>query len=374
MVGEAARLDGVAVGVATFRWLRVVPMVAMGGMLLAIALAGPAFTERFAAWPFLISFLLLGMPHGAMDLWAAGRLRPVGAAATAGPPTLFAVSTWLAALGTFGGYLLWMTVSLAAVLAVPDLAAGLFFVLTMVHWGLGDQWATQRAEMRIAPGVAMAGCFILARGCLVLGPAFAHDPAGAWAPFAAIASYGTAFFGSGSIVTETAILGPVGIALTSVGVVAAIVAAAWRWRHDGARGAGLDLVEHALVAALCLVASPLFAVGCYFLLVHSWRHAVRLGTTPEMVGSDAASRPAIGLLRVHLLSLPLLVPTGVICLLAAWRLEAPPSAFSIVAAMIAFFMISTLPHHLLGLKLPGQRPARRHASADLHDLAAPDPT
>jgi hypothetical protein len=152
--------------------------------------------------------------------------------------------------------------------------------------------------MRIAPGVAMAGCFILARGCLVLGPAFAHDPAGAWAPFAAIASYGTAFFGSGSIVTETANLGPVGIALTSVGVVAAIVAAAWRWRHDGARGAGLDLVEHALVATLCLVASPLFAVGCYFLLVHSWRHAVRLGTTPEMVGSDAASRPALGLVGV----------------------------------------------------------------------------
>ena len=334
---------------ATRRWLRGVPLVLLLAVLALVLLTGPGLTESLAPWPFLISFLLLGMPHGAMDLWVAGRLTGVGAAE--GPPSLLDVATWRRAIGRFGGYLGWMVVSLALVLFVPDLAALLFFVLTVVHWGLGDQWATQRCEMRIAPGWWMAGAFIAARGCLVLGPVFAHDPAAAWAPFEAVASFGT-----GTLISDPAMLKPVGGTLCAIGAVLALVAGFWRWRHDGQQGAALDLVEHALVALLCFTAAPLFAVGCYFMLVHSWRHAVRLGASPLLVGRDAASRPAIGLLRVHLLSLPLLAPTAVICLAAAWRLDAPPSSDAIVAAMIAFFMISTLPHHLLGLKLPGSRP------------------
>jgi hypothetical protein len=151
----------------------------------------------------------------------------------------------------------------------------------------------------------------------------------------------------------------VGATLLVIGVVLAVAAAIWRWRHDGPRGAVLDLAEHTLVALLCFTASPLFGVGCYFMFVHSWRHAVRLGTCSTLVGPAAARNPASGLLRVHWLSMPLLVPTGCICLVAAWHLEAPPSTFAISAAMIAFFMVSTLPHHLLGLKLPGSRPLAR---------------
>ena len=344
-------------------WLRGAPLVCLLALLGLVLLAGPGFTDALAPWPFLISFLLLGMPHGAMDLWVAGRLTRDRDAA--GPPVLLDVATWRTAIGRFGGYVAWMAASLALVLTVPDLATLLFFVLTVAHWGLGDQWATQRCEMRAPPGWWIAASFIAARGFLVLGPAFANDPSAAWAPFATIAS-----FGAGTLLPDPSGLALAGATVFALGVVLALLAAIWRWRHDGARGASLDLAEHALVASLCFVASPLFAVGCYFMFVHSWRHAVRLGASPVLVGRAAASRPAIGLLRVHLLSLPLLVPTAAICFAAAWHLEAPPSPDTICAAMIAFFMISTLPHHLLGLKLPGQRPPSKPS---LHRVAAPDP-
>lgn len=349
--------------IASRWWLRGTPLLLLSAVFGLVLIAGPGFTDALAPWPFLISFLLLGMPHGAMDLWVAGRLdRPRDAA---GPPMLLEVASWRRAIGRFGGYVAWMGASLALVLTVPDVATLLFFVLTVCHWGLGDQWATQRCEMRLAPGWWIAAGFIAARGCLVLGPAFANDPAAAWAPFKTIAS-----FGAGTLLPDPSGLALAGTTVFAVGVVLAVLAAIWRWRHDGPRGASLDLAEHALVASLCFVASPLFAVGCYFMFVHSWRHAVRLGTSPVLVGRAAASRPASGLLRVHVLSLPLLVPTAAICFAAAWHLEAPPSPDTVCAAMIAFFMISTLPHHLLGLKLPGQRPPSKPS---LHRVAAPDP-
>ncbi|MGA1089807.1 MAG: Brp/Blh family beta-carotene 15,15'-dioxygenase [Candidatus Nanopelagicales bacterium] len=323
-----------AAGRTSRRWLRDAPILWLLALLGVVLVAGPGFTESLAPWPFLISFILLGMPHGAMDLWVAGRLPEADSAE--GPPSLLDVATWRTAIGRFGGYLGWMGVSLAMLLIVPDLTIALFLMLTIVHWGLGDQWATQRREMRVAPGWWIAGIFIAARGCLVLGPAFANDPSAAWAPFATVAS-----FGAGSSLADPSVLAPVGATLLVIGAVLAVTAAIWRGRHDGPRGAAL------------------FGVGCYFMFVHSWRHAVRLGTCSTLVGPAAARNPASGLLRVHWLSMPLLVPTGCICLVAAWHLEAPPSTFAIAAAMIAFFMVSTLPHHLLGLKLPGSRPLAR---------------
>ncbi|MFZ9692121.1 MAG: Brp/Blh family beta-carotene 15,15'-dioxygenase, partial [Phycisphaerales bacterium] len=126
-----------AAGRTSRRWLRDVPIVSMLALLGVVLVAGPGFTESLAPWPFLISFVLLGMPHGAMDLWVAGRLPEADSAE--GPPSLLDVATWRTAIGRFGGYLGWMGVSLAMLLIVPDLTIALFLMLTIVHWGLGDQ-------------------------------------------------------------------------------------------------------------------------------------------------------------------------------------------------------------------------------------------
>jgi hypothetical protein len=55
--------------------------------------------------------------------------------------------------------------------------------------------------------------------------------------------------------------------------------------------------------------------------------------------------------RVHLISLPLMWPTAA-CLVPLCWLLGGVDLQTIAVASIAFYMITTLPHHLLGLRLP----------------------
>jgi hypothetical protein len=54
---------------------------------------------------------------------------------------------------------------------------------------------------------------------------------------------------------------------------------------------------------------------------------------------------------VHGISLPLMAPT-VLCLIPICWLLGPFNAYTLAVAGIVFYMITTLPHHLLGLRLP----------------------
>jgi hypothetical protein len=118
------------------------------------------------------------------------------------------------------------------------------------------------------------------------------------------------------------------------------------------RAASLDLVEHALVAAMAALADPLFAVGCFFLGVHAFRHTRRLACTREVLEPPAAPSTLLPrMFRVHLISLPLMWPTAA-CLVPLCWLLGGVDLQTIAVASIAFYMITTLPHHLLGLRLP----------------------
>ncbi|MFM9097311.1 MAG: hypothetical protein ACKOQW_03330, partial [Phycisphaerales bacterium] len=66
------------------------------------------------------------------------------------------------------------------------------------------------------------------------------------------------------------------------------------------------------------------------------------------------------LLRVHVLSLPLMWPTA-LCLAALCWLIGGSGARTLADASIAFYMVTTLSHHLLGLRLP--RPDMAPAAA-----------
>ena len=130
---------------------------------------------------------------------------------------------------------------------------------------------------------------------------------------------------------------------------------------------------HALVATLAAAADPLFAVGCFFLGVHAFRHSRRLACTRCVIeaphaqssqGRPAAPRSGLvgRLLRVHVASLPLMWPTAACLAVLCWLIGGA-DARTLADASIAFYMITTLPHHLLGLRLPGpdMPPAKRAA-------------
>jgi len=296
-------------------------------------LTAPAWTSTVAAYPFVIALLLFGMPHGAADWTVAARLSN---------------RTGLAArLSGFTGYLLLMAASLAVMMWQPGIAALLFLLLTVFHFGMADATAVGADD----EGFVARWGLVLGRGQLLLATAFASHPTGAWAPFAAIGGAVRPNLGFASPweppLEALQAWARIGVA---VGVLCAICSAVARIRRGSTRAALIDLAENALVVALALLADPLFAVGCFFLGVHAFRHTRRLACTRVVIDPPPQSL-LMRVVRVHAISLPLMLPTAACIVPLCWLLGGF-GAREIAVASIAFYMITTLPHHLLGLRLP----------------------
>jgi Brp/Blh family beta-carotene 15,15'-monooxygenase len=229
----------------------------------------------------------------------------------------------------------------------PGVFALIFLGLTIFHFGMADATA-----LRIdVDGSFARWSFVLGRGLLLLATVFAMHPVLAWAPFAQIADafawkYETMWMPDLLHLQKLSWLG----VITGAGF--AMAGAIARWRCGRARKACFDLIEHALVAMLAVLADPLFAVGMFFLGVHAYRHTRRLACTRLVIEPPPAPASFVRrLARVHGISLPLMWPTA-LCLIPICWLLGPFNAHTLAVAGIVFYMITTLPHHLLGLRLP----------------------
>ena len=221
--------------------------------------------------------------------------------------------------------------------------------------GVGYVYATALRADNDGP-VARWG-LALGRGLLLLATAFAAHPLEAWAPFAQIGE-SLSPWASQAWRPDPASLQRSALVGAFAGAGLALAGAAARVRAGHARDAACDLAEHALVAAMAGLADPLFAVGCYFIGVHAFRHTRRLACTSLVIARterDRASGQELPLtgrfLRIHLLSAPLMWPTALSFAPLCWLLGGA-TLHALTVASIAFYMITTLPHHLLGLKLP----------------------
>lgn len=298
----------------------------------AIGIIAPEITKRFAAWPFVLALLIFGMPHGAADWMVQARLT--------------GEKVFARQLVGFADYLGLMLACTLFLVWQPGVFALFFLGLTIFHFGMADATA-----LRVdADGSFARWSFVLGRGLLLLATVFAMSPEAAWAPFALIAEAfawkQTMWMPDLMHLQKLSWLGVI------VGAAVAIAGAIARWRCGRTRKAGLDLIEHALVAMLAVFADPLFAVGMFFLGVHAYRHTRRLACTRMVIEPPPAPAGFLRrLARVHGISLPLMVPT-VLCLIPICLLLGPFNAHTLAVAGIVFYMITTLPHHLLGLRLP----------------------
>jgi Brp/Blh family beta-carotene 15,15'-monooxygenase len=121
-----------------------------------------------------------------------------------------------------------------------------------------------------------------------------------------------------------------------------------RWGRNDGRVACLEAVETGVICLSFLFLHPLFAIGLYVLCWHSWRHLYSLSRFLPSAKSDGSGKDLIGAIcRLHIESLPLLIPTIVAYVaLAWWRLDVWSSE-ELAALTIALFVVVTLPHHLL---------------------------
>ena len=293
--------------------------------------AGFELPEYAIYAPFAISVVFLGLPHGAVDHLAPGRI----------PPGEVTVRS-MAVVGLL--YLVLASLYLVFWFAAPVPAFALFICLTWFHWGQGDLWtllALYRAHH--LPGIVHRALTIFVRGGLpMLVPLLAFPET-----YREVARSMAGLFGSG--VTGGAWAFEPGFRFASGVVFAALMLAALfgGLRRSGLRDAAwrADAAETLLLAAYFAFVPPVLAVGLYFCLWHATRHIARLMLI-EKHSAGALEygrlwRAAVNFTRD---AAPLTVAALVLLAVLYFALPERGGPFTSLGPYLVLISILTLPH------------------------------
>ncbi|WP_180970262.1 Brp/Blh family beta-carotene 15,15'-dioxygenase [Deinococcus planocerae] len=322
----------------SFPWsLVALPWAAVGGLLVGWVLI-PETLTAYAFLPLLLSVVLFGLPHGALDHLVPGRLG-------------WAWGRRPGAVGLYClGYAGLAALYLLAWHAAPLAAFWLFLVVSALHWGQGDLHFLESGLGRRRPARWSAPLAVLARGALPIGVpllAFTGD-------FERLARGAAGAFGAevgpGALLTagaQTALTGGLAL-LLALYVLDTLRAAA------SPRRAVLELGEAAgLLALFVTVPSPL-SIGVYFTLWHAWRHLGRLLALQPRRGELGTPRLVLRLARDLLpVTFAALALLGGLYLWAAPRVGTVEGFTALYLALIAAL---TLPHALVVALMDLRRP------------------
>jgi Brp/Blh family beta-carotene 15,15'-monooxygenase len=267
--------------------------VAAGLLLLGAGLLLPLHSvPDSATLPLLLLVLLLGLPHGAMDLFISKKQ-----------------GLWTGAASFFWFHLAYLTLAAGTVLAfvaMPFVALLTFLLLSI--WHFADDWEDVPKAVRLG-----------ATSVIVLGPTISHTE-GVRDIFATLTGVDIQL--SGSL--------PYPFILVSAWLIAGSITAVVLSN----RRAGLELL---IIAGLSAVLPPLLFFAVYFTLLHSPRHLLRY----ESLVSRGRSRAA--LLLYTALAIVIVVGLGLLLDRAVPLREND----AIVRATFIGLAALTLPHMVL---------------------------
>lgn len=300
------------------------PIMCIAAAATAGAIWGPAWSERWAAWPWLASLVVVGLPHGAVDWAVTRRTCPVG------------TTRRLAA-----AYLIGMLAVLGLFVAAPVPVIAVFAAVSVWHFGMAH---VDGQTPPLDGGPLTQGLAALARGGLVLAVPMARWPDAT----AAVADRVVALATPRSATVDSAAVCRIGIILAAATFAAFAVEAVRSWWQPAARRRTVATgAEMAAFAALGLTTAPLFAVGLYFLCWHAWRQMLLVA--PVVTGGTPTDGASLGrtLLAIHAAALPLLVPTWLV-LAAVWWLVSPGHSVADLATLsLVVYLVVTPSHDLL---------------------------
>ncbi|MCZ2811704.1 Brp/Blh family beta-carotene 15,15'-dioxygenase [Modestobacter sp. VKM Ac-2979] len=284
------------------------------GVVGAVVGAAVLLPDRLSAWGLgvLAVGVLVGLPHGAVDHlvpdWVAGRpgrmLRP----------------------GVLVGYAVTALVALGALLVAPVVSLLLLFVVSAVHFGMGEvAFDAERSGTPWRPALRDVAPVVGLGGVPVAVP-LARWPEEADRVLATLSPELPGLLTPG---VRQAALAVVGVALLGT-----VLGALARGRPGWAAEAGL-------LAALFTLAPPAAAFGAYFGGWHAVRHIGRLLVLDPRNGEDlAAGRLGAPLLRYATAAA---VPTGVaLAGIALLVLSAQRPDWT--AGALAVLLCLTVPH------------------------------
>jgi len=304
------------------------PLFVFAGCV-TIELCFAGFSATYAGWPLVLSLVLVGMPHGAVDFIVSSRLR--------------SASSVKDQLLSFVGYCVVLLLSLAAFVIAPSLTLAAFVVASAIHFGVADARDVEKRTAASSNAIVIRTSG-LARGAVILALPFALSPAESWQVFVDV----MALVGRDMRTSPPMLVQQTALLVCALAPAAHMLVTAWRLRLAHKEAAIVEAIESAMITLAFLVLHPLFAMGLYVVAWHSWRHMQSLS---QFFGDDQRacgySQIARSIARLHVYSLPLLIPTLLIFGVAGWwRLDAWTSEM-MAALTIAIFVVVTLPHHLL---------------------------
>ena len=286
------------------------------------------FSVALAGWPFSLSLILIGLPHGAVDLAVSSRLS--------------GATTWSASFRGFVGYIILLVLVLAAAFTLPTAVIVAFGLMSAWHFGTADVLDLNES---VANNSHESWLVAAARGSFVLSLPFVFHPTST----CEVANRLLQMFGSNGANVSESIVTPVFVAILCLAFAVLFVEWCLRISSGDTHYAGILLLEIASLVAAFAILHPLFAMGSYFLCWHSWRQTRRLILLME--GESVSINRSVMLLHVR--SLPLLIPTLlVVAAVLTWAL---PNAtiYDLAVVALAVFVVVTPPHQILISRLQG---------------------
>lgn len=314
---------------------RRLPLALMLGLSMIGFACGPGWSTRIAAWPWLVSLVVVGLPHGAADL-AVSRMRLHG-----GP-----------LVGRAMVYMMLMAGAAAAFTLAPAATLATFVGLSGWHFGASHAESQMPSGSRIP--ARLLGLAAVGRGGFVLGV-----PLAAWPAATADVAAAVIAIAGGAVPCTPDIIRRLGLTLVATACVALGAEAFACRRRPAAIGRACAAAgDLAVIGLLGLTTDPLFAVGIYFLCWHAWRQMRPLAAAIGGAEPHGWRSLAVALVAIHAAALPLLVPTWVTLAALSWLLPEGRLAHSgrgLAILSLAVYVVVTPAHDLLN-RLDWRRP------------------
>ncbi len=318
--------------------LLLVPWISLLGVL-GLWLLAPRTVTGLMYLPLLLSTVIFGIPHGALDHLVPLRL---GWNWSRRPGLL---------LLYVGAYALLAALALGLWWLAPTLTFWGFLLMSLLHWGQGDLHYLETDQGRRRSGPWSAPLTLLARGSLpILVPLLAFPD---W--YGRLASGVRLAFGLDGLT------GPLLSGVWITGLTWALGAVLLAYALDilrSSRRPVLELAETALLLVFFVLVPAPLAIGTYFTLWHAWRHLGRLlslqpgayGTAASSAAPTSAdtrpSRPSTLRLAVDLVPITL-VALGLLAGLYLWAAPHVQNVETFAALYLALIAALTVPHALL---------------------------
>lgn len=319
-----------------FTWITVVTT-------LSFQLIIPSYTETYALYPLLLGMVILGLPHGAFDHRLPSRL---GLHWGRKPIWLGVYLTLYIALAA-GYFCLWLW--------KPEFAFIGFLLLTILHWGQGDQRFMEVFLGRLRPTHWGAWVTLWVRGGLpIILPVWVFPET-----VESLFRYAALGLGLERVTLELSLPWLTTPLYIGFGLVLAAYLFNAVQAAPSATVLAVDLLELALLTACFTLIPAYLAIGIYFAFWHSLRHLARLlilgpeGTNRIVSGQLLRSvrQLTLALLPLTLVALALL---GGLYLLSAARVT---TLEGFVALYLVLISSLTLPHAVVTALLDAWEPA-----------------